>query len=64
MFKALLEHVFAEKIEHSTVKSLNNNFKKSVEAETNTQKLELIVIEEKEGKLEVKNQSATQIPSP
>ena len=44
VFKALLEHVFDEKIANSTVNSKRGSFKKPAGVETNEQKSELLVI--------------------
>ncbi len=62
VFKALLEHVFEEKIANSTVKSKNGGFKKPAVIETNEQKSELLVTEETVGVSEPKNQTTSQVP--
>jgi len=64
VFKALLEHVFNEKIGNSTVNSKNDSFKKLVGAETNAQKSELLVTEETVGVPKLKSQSIGQAPFP
>ena len=50
VFKALLEHVFEEKIAKSTVNSKNNGVKKLVGVETRAQKPKLTISEEIQGK--------------
>ena len=64
VFKALLEHVFEEKIARSTVNSKNNGLKKTVGGESRIQKLELTVTEEIQGEQEVKSQITSKIPFP
>ena len=46
VFKALLEHVFNEKIAHSTVSSVNGSSNKPIGADTNTKKTGLSITEE------------------
>ncbi len=58
VFKALLEHVFEEKITRSTVNSKSNGVKKLVSAETQAQKPELTVSEEIQGKLLLESKNA------
>jgi len=60
VFKALLEHVFEEKIAHSTVNSKNSSFKKSTGANTNAEISELVVTEETEGISEPKSSKTGQ----
>jgi len=64
VFKALLEHVFEEKITHSTVNSTNIGFKQSVGADSKVKNSGLIVTEEIKGKSEPKNLNSKQLPSP
>ena len=64
VFKALLEHVFEEKIAHSTVNIKNNGVKKPVGVETYTQKSDLTITEEIQGKPEPKSPNSSQKPFP
>lgn len=63
VLKALLEHVFDEKIAHSTVNSKNGSFKKSG-VDDNTIKPELTVSEEIISNSERKKRNTTQVSSP
>ena len=63
VFKALLEHVFEEKIAKSTVNSKNNGVKKLVSAETRAQKPELTMTEEIKGKSLPESKIAAKLPS-
>ena len=60
VFKALLEHVFEEKITRSTVNSKNNSVKKPVSVENYPPESELTVTEEIHGKIKPKIQSLSQ----
>jgi len=62
VFKALLEHVFEEKIVHSTLNSKNNNVKKLVSAESKVRGSDLVVTEEIKGNSEPKTQNSSQAP--
>ena len=59
VFKALLEHVFEEKIARSTVNSTNRGSKKPGRVEPNTKKLELTVKEETIGTVRPERQNTT-----
>ena len=56
VFRALLEHVFEEKIARSTVNSKNIGLKKPVDAVSYSQKPELTITEEIKGQQEQKSQ--------
>ena len=60
VFKALLEHVFEEKIARSTVNSKRNNESKPI----STESAELTVTEEIEGKPNLITQQSSQVPAP
>jgi len=62
VFKALLEHVFEEKIANSTVNSKNGSFKKPAGEKSNAIKKDLLVTEEINGISEPKSQSTSQTP--
>ncbi len=62
VFKALLEHVFEEKIANSTVNSKNGSFKKPAGEKSNAIKTDLFVTEEINGISEPKSQITSQTP--
>lgn len=61
VFKSLLEHVFGEKIAHSTVISKNGSSKKSADVQLEGKKHELVVTEQTIGNVRPKSQPIAQI---
>ncbi len=64
VFKALLEHIFEEKIVNSTVKPKNGSFKKPAGEKSIAKKTDLIVTEEIKGMSKPESQILSQRPFP